>query len=244
MPLSKRARALAGHRLPPPRLRPYALSLAPAVHEARWRVRIRRARRVSGDEHAARVGLRDIEEVIGCSLCGEPRMQPLFTPTARTDAGATTSSAARHAASSTATPASGRSASASSTRATTTASSPAATQAAAAALPHGHARLRHALRGRRRPPAARLRLRRGTFLEVADRRGFDAYGVDLSPEAVAYARLRPGGAHAHVGAPLDVPEIAAGGFDVVTLWSVLAHLPRPIDDLRMLRGLLAPGGVC
>jgi hypothetical protein len=30
---------------------------------------------------------------------------------------------------------------------------------------------------------------------------------------------------------------------VITLWSVMAHLPRPVDDLRMLRGLLAPGGV-
>ena len=36
-----------------------------------------------------------------------------------------------------------------------------------------------------------------------------------------------------------MPEIAAGGFDVITLWSVMAHLPRPLDDLRMLRGLSA-----
>jgi hypothetical protein len=40
-----------------------------------------------------------------------------------------------------------------------------------------------------------------------------------------------------------VPEIAAGGFDVITLWSVMAHLAQPIDDLRMLRGLLAPDGM-
>ena len=39
-----------------------------------------------------------------------------------------------------------------------------------------------------------------------------------------------------------MPDIAAGGFDVITLWSVMAHLPRPVDDLRMLRVLLAPGG--
>jgi SAM-dependent methyltransferase len=83
----------------------------------------------------------------------------------------------------------------------------------------------------------------GIFLELAHRRGFDGYGVDLSPESVERARERPGGQHAYVGAPLDVPEIAAGGFDVVTLWSVMAHLPRPLDDLRMLRGLLAPGGI-
>jgi hypothetical protein len=30
---------------------------------------------------------------------------------------------------------------------------------------------------------------------------------------------------------------------VITLWSVMAHLPKPVDDLRMLRSLLAPGGI-
>jgi len=30
---------------------------------------------------------------------------------------------------------------------------------------------------------------------------------------------------------------------VITMWSVLAHLPRPLDDVRMLRSLLAPDGV-
>jgi 2-polyprenyl-3-methyl-5-hydroxy-6-metoxy-1,4-benzoquinol methylase len=83
----------------------------------------------------------------------------------------------------------------------------------------------------------------GLFLELAHERGFDGYGVDLSESSIERARTRPGGENAHFGAPQDVPEIAAGGFDVITLWSVMAHLPRPIDDLRMLRGLLAPGGV-
>jgi hypothetical protein len=37
--------------------------------------------------------------------------------------------------------------------------------------------------------------------------------------------------------------IAAGGFDVITMWSVLAHLPRPVEDLSILRGLLTDDGV-
>jgi 2-polyprenyl-3-methyl-5-hydroxy-6-metoxy-1,4-benzoquinol methylase len=81
----------------------------------------------------------------------------------------------------------------------------------------------------------------GLFLEVARERGFDACGVDLSPDAVDEARRR--GHRAWLGAPEDVPEIAAGGFDVITMWSVLAHLPRPLDDLSRLRRLLALGGV-
>jgi hypothetical protein len=42
---------------------------------------------------------------------------------------------------------------------------------------------------------------------------------------------------------MDVPEIAAGGFDAVTLWSVLAHLAQPVQELTTLRGLLRPDGV-
>jgi len=81
----------------------------------------------------------------------------------------------------------------------------------------------------------------GLFLEVALERGFDACGVDLAPDAVREARRR--GLRAWHGTAGDVPEVAAGEFDVVTLWSVLAHLPRPIDELAMLRRLLAPDGV-
>jgi hypothetical protein len=57
------------------------------------------------------------------------------------------------------------------------------------------------------------------------------------------ARRKPGGQHAYHGHPMDVPQLAAGGFDVITMWSVLAHLARPVDDLTMLRSLLAPDGV-
>lgn len=83
----------------------------------------------------------------------------------------------------------------------------------------------------------------GLFLELAEGLGFDAVGVDLSPDSVEQANTRLCGAKAYLGAPDDIAEIAAGGFDVVTLWSVLAHLPRPLDDFARFRRLLAPGGV-
>ena len=83
----------------------------------------------------------------------------------------------------------------------------------------------------------------GLFLDLAHRRGFDCYGVDLAADAIEVARQRPSGQHAYHGAPMDVPELAAGGFDVITMWSVLAHLARPVDELTMLRSLLAPDGV-
>lgn len=83
----------------------------------------------------------------------------------------------------------------------------------------------------------------GLFLELAEQRGFAGYGVDLSPDSVAQARQRLTSAKVFHGAPTEVPETAAGGFDVVTMWSVLAHLPRPVADLSMLRSLLVDDGV-
>lgn len=82
----------------------------------------------------------------------------------------------------------------------------------------------------------------GLFLELAEQRGFAGYGVDLSPDSVAQARARLTSAKVFHGSPLEVGEVAAGGFDVITMWSVLAHLPRPIADLSMLRGLLKDDG--
>ncbi len=82
----------------------------------------------------------------------------------------------------------------------------------------------------------------GLFLNEMRRYGeWKLSGVELSPEAAAYARTRFG---------LDVfngqVEDAAwpdASFDVITLWDVLEHLPDPARTLRRLRALLAPGGV-
>ena len=240
----ERARRRAVRTLPPPRWRPYAMPVAAAVHEARWRMRLRRAPVMTAAEHAAQVGVRELEEVIGCSLCGDDRMQPLFTPQGKNGKWryhvvrcASCGFLYRH---------------------------PGIRPERLGELYAGSYDKfltgRYARKRQRRyrmimdafgPLFADGSGRRlldfgcgaGLFLELAHKRGFDGYGVDLSPESVERAHARPGGRNAYVGAPHDVPEVAAGGFDVVTLWSVMAHLPRPIDDLAMLRGLLAPGGV-
>jgi len=83
----------------------------------------------------------------------------------------------------------------------------------------------------------------GLFLELAHKRGFACHGVDLAADAIDVARTRPGGAHTYRGRPDEIPELASGGFDVITMWSVLAHVAEPVDDIAMLRRLLAPDGV-
>jgi SAM-dependent methyltransferase len=83
----------------------------------------------------------------------------------------------------------------------------------------------------------------GLFLEIAHERGFECYGVDLAADAIEAARQKPSGRHAYHGAPDEIPEIQAGGFYVITIWSVMAHLAQPVEDLTMLRRLLTPDGV-
>jgi SAM-dependent methyltransferase len=230
--------------LTPQKLRALAMPAAAMVHEARWRLRLLRAPVITAAEHAARVGVRDIEEVIGCSLCGEDKMQPLFTPEGKNGRWRyhvvrcpSCGLLYRH---------------------------PGIRPERLGELYAGsYDKFLTGKYARNRQRRYRIVMeafgglfadgkgRRlldfgcgtGLFLELAHQRGFDGYGVDLSPESVERARERPGGQNAYFGAPLDVPQIAAGGFDVITLWSVMAHLPRPVDDLRMLRGLLAPDGV-
>jgi 2-polyprenyl-3-methyl-5-hydroxy-6-metoxy-1,4-benzoquinol methylase len=224
-------------------LTPWVLPGAARFYEARWAWMLRRAPIVTGAEHAARTGLKDIEEIVACDLCGQTRCQPLFHPKRRRqhyhvvrcpDCGflyrqqgikperlGELYSSGRYGKFLTGKYSGKRQRR---YRLVMDAFSPLLSDGA----------------GRR---LLDFGCGAGLFLEVAHKRGFDCYGVDLSQDAVDLAREHLWGANAYHGAPLDVPEIAAGGFDVITLWSVLAHLATPVEDFRMLRSLLAPDGV-
>jgi 2-polyprenyl-3-methyl-5-hydroxy-6-metoxy-1,4-benzoquinol methylase len=81
----------------------------------------------------------------------------------------------------------------------------------------------------------------GTFLKVASQRGFQVAGVEPSRWASEIAKSRIDG-HVHCGAVEDAP-LPEGGYDVVTLWDVIEHLPDPAIDVRAIYGALRPGGV-
>lgn len=231
----------------PPRDRwAYVLPGAAPLVRARWAWRVRRAPVMAVEEHGAATGVREIEEITGCALCGERRVRALFRVRPRsarrrryhvvlcTGCGLLY----RH-------PGIrperlGDLYSGGGYRAFLTGHYGARRQDRYRHIMDQFAPLFAAGAGRR---LLDFGSGAGLFLEVAHERGFDGYGVDLSPDSVEYARTRPGGANSFHGSPRDVPAIAAGGFDVITLWSVLAHLPRPVDDLTMLRGMLTEDGV-
>jgi 2-polyprenyl-3-methyl-5-hydroxy-6-metoxy-1,4-benzoquinol methylase len=81
----------------------------------------------------------------------------------------------------------------------------------------------------------------GFFLFNASKAGYAAKGVEISQDAVAYARNEFG---LDVEAqPFEELRFGAAHFDVVTLWQVLEHVPYPLTMLREVNRILRPGGL-
>ena len=209
----------------------------------------RTSRAISAEQHAEQVGVAGREEVIGCDLCGERgRYSRCSRRAASASRGVITSCAARVAGSSIATPVSSRSGSVSSTRAKSTVafSSGKYDAQALAQVSAGARRLRSGLRRRHGPPVARLRLRHRPVPRARARARLRC------PRRRPVAGLDPARTRAAQRCATTLPRLArstcprsrAGGFDVITLWSVHGA-PREADQgpLEMLRGLLAPDGI-
>jgi 2-polyprenyl-3-methyl-5-hydroxy-6-metoxy-1,4-benzoquinol methylase len=81
----------------------------------------------------------------------------------------------------------------------------------------------------------------GAFVEQAAARGFDAEGLEPTPEFVAFA-------HDELGVTLHATTVEnaglePGSWDVATMWHVLEHVPDPVEVLGQLREALRPGGI-
>ncbi|MBM4339267.1 MAG: class I SAM-dependent methyltransferase [Deltaproteobacteria bacterium] len=81
----------------------------------------------------------------------------------------------------------------------------------------------------------------GFFLSEMKERGWEVAGVEISQKALAYARdvLR---LTVHEG-PLEKIGFPESGFDVVSGFYVIEHLPQPIEFLKECYRILKPGGL-
>jgi 2-polyprenyl-3-methyl-5-hydroxy-6-metoxy-1,4-benzoquinol methylase len=80
----------------------------------------------------------------------------------------------------------------------------------------------------------------GFFLEVAEKRGWRAEGVEVSNYAASY--LSKNKYKAYCG-ELESLKLAEKSYDVITLFSVIEHLSNPLETLKEIRRLLKPDGL-
>ncbi len=81
----------------------------------------------------------------------------------------------------------------------------------------------------------------GAFMEIAGKKGWDVFGVDISKKATSYAVNER---HLNVyHGTLEQARYPDHHFSVVTLWDVIEHLDRPLDTLREVNRILDPGGI-
>ncbi|MCA8954657.1 MAG: class I SAM-dependent methyltransferase [Planctomycetes bacterium] len=87
----------------------------------------------------------------------------------------------------------------------------------------------------------------GFFLRVMRDQGHEVRGAELSAEIAAHAVQHLGAENLHIGFLHDLEPDRQGfehhSFDLVTLWDVVEHVPRPQALMQHVRELLKPDGV-
>lgn len=72
--------------------------------------------------------------------------------------------------------------------------------------------------------------------------GWSAVGYEISKQAVKFANEQNGMKTVYAGLVQD-SKLPKESFDIITLWDVIEHIPKPHSLLTYLHGLLKPGGV-
>jgi 2-polyprenyl-3-methyl-5-hydroxy-6-metoxy-1,4-benzoquinol methylase/predicted RNA-binding Zn-ribbon protein involved in translation (DUF1610 family) len=81
----------------------------------------------------------------------------------------------------------------------------------------------------------------GLFLSLAEKRGFRGEGLELNELYIDYIKTqRPLTVHQKLLEEMHYPD---SSFDVVTLWDVLEHLPKPVETLQEISRIVTRGGV-
>jgi 2-polyprenyl-3-methyl-5-hydroxy-6-metoxy-1,4-benzoquinol methylase len=80
----------------------------------------------------------------------------------------------------------------------------------------------------------------GTFLKIAESKGFQPEGVEISKFAAEFAREKRG--LTVFNGDLEQFPGATGSFDTVTFWDSIEHVTHPLENLQTAARLLRPGG--
>lgn len=80
----------------------------------------------------------------------------------------------------------------------------------------------------------------GQFLLLARERGWDVMGTEIAEAAAEAARA--GGLPVRLGS-LTTANLPESSFDVITLWNVLDFTSDPVEQVRVAKQILAPGGL-
>ena len=72
---------------------------------------------------------------------------------------------------------------------------------------------------------------------------WETRGCEISPAAVRYARETLGLKNVSCGR-LEDADLPQDSFDIITMWDVLDHIPRPDPVLKHCHTLLREGGLC
>lgn len=81
----------------------------------------------------------------------------------------------------------------------------------------------------------------GHFLSVARDFGWEVEGLDIS-EAASRAAREAYNLEVHIGTLKEI-ALPRGNYDVLSLWDVIEHIRRPVENLRAANSLLRPKGV-
>ena len=81
----------------------------------------------------------------------------------------------------------------------------------------------------------------GHFLAIAEKRGWKTQGLDIS-QAASRAAHEAYGLDVQVGT-LENSNLLPPHFDAITLWDVIEHIRRPVENVRAANHLLRKGGI-
>lgn len=81
----------------------------------------------------------------------------------------------------------------------------------------------------------------GLFLKTAQDRGYEVQGLELNEKAASYGREK-------FGIPIEAKLLEEcrfpdASFDIVAMFGVIEHLPKPVDVIREIHRILKPGGM-